>query len=299
MTSTAVDKRWVYGSFTANLYDVVRCAPDTLGEDTACTTLDLSWLGADYAFASSKNKIDGLMFGQASYPLPTVCYALDLGHTGWGTDPVATPVKSDDCDADGRYVAGEVIQLSGAVPNNDWVISGWSGTDDDAATAASNQLTMPAASHAAAVHYEYAHPLYLSPTGRVTVNTVRYEDEDILEYNPADGWLPYFDGSAVGLTTADVNAFYLEEEGTILMTLDKPLRNLPGLDGVLVDDSDVLRFTPTALGKDTDGSFELYFDGSDVEPTTANEDIDAISLAGNGDLLISTVGTVRWEACPQ
>ena len=43
------------------------------------------------------------------------CYALTLGHTGSGTDPVASPANSTGC-ATGTYVAGENISLSGATP---------------------------------------------------------------------------------------------------------------------------------------------------------------------------------------
>ncbi len=159
-----------------------------------------------------------------------------------------------------------------------WAISGWSGTDDDAATTATNQLIMPAAAHTAKVIYAYGDPIYLSPTGRVTVDGVRYEDEDILKYDPIGGWSLYIDGSAVGLAPTDVNGFYLEIGGTILMTLDKPSNKLPGLVGTMIDDSDIVRFTPTALGDLTDGTFELYLDGSDVDLATATEDLDAIAF---------------------
>ena len=55
-----------------------------------------------------------------------------------------------------------------------------------------------------------------------------------------------------------------------------------------VDDSDILEFTPTKLGNTVEGSFSLYFNGSDVSLTTSDEDIDAIHLLDDGDLIIST-----------
>jgi hypothetical protein len=80
------------------------------------------------------------------------CYALTLSHSGQGSNPVAAPSNSTGCGA-GQYVAGEVISLSGAVPDSGWEISGWSGTADDSSTASSNSLTMPAGAHSASVIY--------------------------------------------------------------------------------------------------------------------------------------------------
>ncbi|KPL18749.1 MAG: hypothetical protein AMJ93_13525, partial [Anaerolineae bacterium SM23_84] len=83
---------------------------------------------------------------------PPTCYALTLGHTGQGSDPLATPANSTGCAA-GEYVSGEEIQLSGAVPDAGWHIDSWTGTDNDSSTADSNTVTMPASAHAAAVNY--------------------------------------------------------------------------------------------------------------------------------------------------
>ena len=83
---------------------------------------------------------------------PVTCYALTLSHTGQGSDPVANPVNSAGCDA-GQYVAGEAISVSGAVPASGWEIGGWTGTSNDASTAAANSLTMPASAHTAGVTY--------------------------------------------------------------------------------------------------------------------------------------------------
>ncbi|MEZ4518206.1 MAG: hypothetical protein R3C44_15755 [Chloroflexota bacterium] len=138
--------------------------------------------------------------------------------------------------------------------------------------------------------------IYLSPTAKITSDSVAYDDEDILTYDDVSGtWSPYFDGSDVGLKTADVNGFHLLDDGTILLTLDKPMKKLPGLETVNVDDSDIIRFWPTSLGETTAGTFELYFDGSDVDLSTGAEDLDAISLADNGDLLLSTTSNGKVD----
>ena len=116
-----------------------------------------------------------------------------------------------------------------------------------------------------------------------------YNDEDIVSYNASTGaWLMYFDGSDVGITV-DVDAFALMPDGSILISLDAAA-TISGLGSV--DDSDIIRFIPTSLGTNTAGTFQWYFDGSDVGLTTSAEDIDAFDFAPDGRLLISTVGSV-------
>jgi len=61
--------------------------------------------------------------------------------------------------------------------------------------------------------------------------------------------------------------------------------------GLSIDDSDIVKFTATSLGSNTQGSFSWYLDGSDVGLTTSGEDINALDVLDNGDLLISTTGS--------
>ncbi len=58
-----------------------------------------------------------------------------------------------------------------------------------------------------------------------------------------------------------------------------------------VDDSDLIRFSPTSLGANTSGTFARYFDGSDVGLSNSGEDLDAIGFAPDGRLIISTIDT--------
>lgn len=96
-----------------------------------------------------------------------------------------------------------------------------------------------------------------------------------------------FDGSDVGVTV-DLNGFARLADGDILMTFNASAA-IPGVG--TVDDSDIVRFTPTQLGASTSGVFSLYFDGSDVGLTTNGEDIDALHVAPDGTLIISTIGS--------
>jgi hypothetical protein len=88
------------------------------------------------------------------------CYTLTLGHTGQGSNPVASPANSAGCSA-GRYVAGEVINLSSAVPSSGYEIDSWYGTSNDTSTADTNSLVMPPSNHAAGVNYEETTPVTL------------------------------------------------------------------------------------------------------------------------------------------
>jgi hypothetical protein len=115
---------------------------------------------------------------------------------------------------------------------------------------------------------------------------VAFNDEDIVVRNGSGVWSMYFDGSDVGVT-GDVNAFDILSNGDILMSFDAAV-SISGLG--TVDDSDIVRFTPTSTGSTTAGTFAWYFDGSDVGLDTNNEDIDAIGFAPDGRLLLSFVG---------
>lgn len=128
--------------------------------------------------------------------------------------------------------------------------------------------------------------LYVSSTTNGTAGGVSFADEDILSYNTSIGtWSMYFDGSDVGITS-DVDAFSILYDGSLLLSLDSDV-TVNGLGAV--DDSDLIRFTPTSLGVNTSGTFTMYFDGSDVGLSTSGEDVDAFGFTPDGRLVFSTV----------
>jgi len=132
--------------------------------------------------------------------------------------------------------------------------------------------------------------IYVSSTTGGTAGGSSFADEDILRLNTATGgWSMYLDGSDIGLGATDVDAFDLQSDGSILLSLAASDFPLSGFG--TVDDSDILRFTPTSLGTSTAGSFSWYFDGSDVGLASSGEDIDAIAFGLDGRLLISTTGS--------
>ncbi|RMG10099.1 MAG: hypothetical protein D6728_11355, partial [Cyanobacteria bacterium J055] len=65
---------------------------------------------------------------------------------------------------------------------------------------------------------------YFSTTGNGSVGGVSFADEDIIVRDEITGnWLMYFDGSDVGLTAngVDVDAFYINDDGSILLSVDR------------------------------------------------------------------------------
>lgn len=123
--------------------------------------------------------------------------------------------------------------------------------------------------------------LYLSFEDNATLNGVTFADEDVVSVDTTTNSVSIiFDGSQYGVS-ADLNAFAMLPDGSYLMSFATPLT----IGGVSADDSDIVRFDPTTE------TFEMYLDGSDVNLTSSSEDIDAIGIAVQGDLIISTTGS--------
>ncbi len=129
--------------------------------------------------------------------------------------------------------------------------------------------------------------IYMSMVGNSTVGGIVLADEDIFSHDLRTGaWNVFFDGSDVGIAT-DVDAFHIQDDGSVLMSFNTTTA-VAGVGNV--DSRDIVRFIPTSTGEQTAGSFEIYFDGSDVGLTTSSEGIDAIGFTPEGTLLISTSG---------
>src|SRR5436305_4112874 len=111
------------------------------------------------------------------------CYPLTRSHAGSGADPAASPAASAGCPA-GQYLAGEAISLT-ASPAGGWYVLGWTGTANDASTALTNSLTMPAGAAAVAVTYgtdvtlANGVPYFDSLTGPTLQSTWRYYYVDV------------------------------------------------------------------------------------------------------------------------
>jgi len=131
--------------------------------------------------------------------------------------------------------------------------------------------------------------LYISSTTNGYVGGISFQDEDVLTYNNSSGiWAMYFDGSDVGLSNVDVDAFTQLDNGTILLSVDTSI-TLPGVG--TIDDSDILLFTSDSTGWSTAGTWSMYLDGSDVGLSTDGEDVKAVHILNDGRILISTYGS--------
>jgi hypothetical protein len=101
----------------------------------------------------------------------------------------------------------------------------------------------------------------------------------------------------VGLAGQNVTAFAWLPDGSLLIAVAEdfymPELDAPVTRGNNVDNSDILRFEPYALGEETGGSWSLYFDGSDVELTTPQEGINALTVLADGRIVISTEGPFK------
>lgn len=131
--------------------------------------------------------------------------------------------------------------------------------------------------------------IYASSSTNGTAGGVAFEDEDVLIYNVTTAtWSLFFDGSDVGLTAVDIDAFERLTNGTILFSVDAAV-TLTTVGAIT--DADIIAFTPTSTGATTAGTFSWYFDGSDVGLTTTGEDIDALEVLSDGRIVISTLDT--------
>lgn len=131
-------------------------------------------------------------------------------------------------------------------------------------------------------------PLSIGSLGTIDDSDVVRFDATSLGSTTAGTFRRYFDGSDVGLTTEseDVDAIELRL-GRLFVSTTGPV-SVPGAAGA---DEDLLRFAPRSLGRNTRGSWSMYFDGSDVRlAPTGGEDVDAAAVVGRR-LYLSTTGS--------
>ncbi len=124
------------------------------------------------------------------------------------------------------------------------------------------------------------------------VENVIFRNEDILKFDTQDQsggangtWSIFFDGSDVGLAGHRIDGFYIADDYLLLSFNGNPEIDING-QKVRVKGSDVVKFNWDTLGENaTQGTFEFYFDGSDVG---IKKNIDALALDINGNLILST-----------
>ena len=122
-----------------------------------------------------------------------------------------------------------------------------------------------------------------------TIGGLPVAGEDILMLDPGTGqYQMYIDGSDVGLASTALGAFTKLTTGEIIFSTTGNI-TLTGIG--TVTPQDLIKFVPASIGSDTSGTFSMFFNGIDVSLGTG-ENIDAVTVLQNGDLLISTTGNV-------
>ena len=130
--------------------------------------------------------------------------------------------------------------------------------------------------------------LYFTVGSSGTVGGLDVANEDVIAFDGASFTL-LFDGSDVGIGGFTIDAMDVMSATEILLSFTSS-GTVPDITGT-VDDSDIVKFTSTELGATTSGTFEMYFDGSDVGLSNSNEDVDAVKLMSDGRILVSTKGS--------
>lgn len=104
--------------------------------------------------------------------------------------------------------------------------------------------------------------IYFSPTSTVQINGTWYADEDIIQFDESTGlFSKFFDGSDVGMSHTDVDAFSINTDGSILLSVSCST-TIYGLGSVR--DEDILKFTPTSIGVATTGNLEINIVGNET-----------------------------------
>ena len=274
--------------------DAVRAALESYALDLGAPGFDTSY---GHGFLQIYDALAGLAYANGRDPAagcaptsaPPPCFTLSLAVNGPGTVAVEPP---PDCDPDGgepatpaAYNFGTTLTLT-ATPDDGHVLVGWGGDLSGATSPQTLRATRDLSVTATFAPPPVEPQVIVSMKSDGAAAGMAYADEDAVLDDPDAGLSLLFDGSAHELAREDVDALALLPDGALLLSLDSAAKNLPGLPGVTVDDSDIVRFDPAT------GQFSLYFDGSDVGLTKGGEDVDAIAPLPDGRLLISTSGGV-------
>ncbi len=140
--------------------------------------------------------------------------------------------------------------------------------------------------------------LSFTTAGTVPGVTGTVDDSDLVRFVPtslgdttAGTFSMWFDASDLSLNTdsEDIDAVDVQADGSIVFSTSGSFLAASGLTG---RDVDLVLFEPTSLGSNTAGTLSILFDGRDVELNVAAEDVDALAIAGDGSLALSSVGAL-------
>ncbi len=282
----------------APLAGFISSSPDSLGQVTSFTNdslgIDLSyeWSFGDGATSTLQN--------------PTHTYA---------AEGVYTVVMTATNSAGSSTVSGQVVITSPPIQNtpslyltfanggsysvdgvagvqNEDIVS-YDGTDFEMVFDGSDVGVVPSVDAFTIVDED---TILLSVRADTTLGGLAVDDADIVQFDAtslgdttAGTFSMYFDGSDVEFDTSseDIDGFELLDDGRLLMSVT----GNPSVTGLSsLRDEDILAFTPSSLGSNTAGTWSLYLEGSDVDLTDSNEDVNGLAYTTDGNLYLSTIG---------
>lgn len=274
--------------------DVIRAALEGFALDLGAPGFDTTY---GNGFLQIHDALAGLAYGIGRDPTnhcaptsePPPCFNVSAAATGPGSLTVEPP---PNCDPPGdpaettAYTFGTKLTFS-ATPDSGNLFTGWTG---DLSGAISPQVLGIIRDLVVGAEFGPEPP---EPAVAFSLKTdgsaagLAYFDEDILIDEPDAPLARLFTGASHGLGRKDVDALAWLPDGSLLISLDSNVKNLPGIGAAVVDDSDIVRYDPAT------GLYAWYFDGSDAGLSTSDEDVDAIAPLPDGRLLVSTLGAVK------
>ncbi len=279
--------------------DIWVCHPLSLGDNSQCIW-QRYWDG-DY-FGVDVKIVDALDIAIAPPPLPTATPTLFATKTPTPV-PTSTPLPTATALPSPTPVGGlaRYINLKGS-----GTVGGIAFTDEDIlaqdlTTGAwslvfdGSDVGIPDAAQLDGTEIEADGSLLLSFAADTTLPTVGLvAPMDIVRFVPtrlgadtAGNFALYFDGSDVELAASgeNIDAIARASDGRLLISVTGSF-----FDGVLsASDEDLLAFSPTSLGDTTSGTWQMYFDGSDVGLSLTTEDTQGAWM-DSGKLYLSMEG---------
>ncbi|APZ93100.1 putative Ig domain-containing protein [Fuerstiella marisgermanici] len=218
------------------------------------------------------------------------------GHTGSTSDPgefyysLASASYVYDSDYSRTWVDDSDIMKLTIEPNGSWQHEFFFDGSDVGLTTGEEDID------AFAIRDDGT--ILISTSGCVNVAGVSHAaGGDLLRFTPtstgrhtAGTWEMYVDGSDVGISHwENIDAVSELPDGRLVISTQNNAK-LNGLNSVRAQDLSVLTLSRT--GNYTQGTWQRYLDGSDIGLTSSSEDIDAVSVGGDGSTIhLSTLGT--------
>ena len=113
-----------------------------------------------------------------------------------------------------------------------------------------------------------------------TLAGLRFNDGDLIEYNPTTNMVSLFFSEGLFSYDTDIDAAHVLDNGNIVLSTQSDAK----LGGLRFNDGDLVEYNPT-----TNFTRLLFSEGYFSE----DEDIDAVSVLSNGNIVLSTKGVAQ------